>query len=61
MARSVFPAANSFAESSTLPVGTTLIRTADFAASSRPAMIEATLAASPSNDPTARLSVTGFE
>ena len=61
MARSILPAANSFAESSTLSVGTILMRTADFAASSRPAMIAATLVASPSNDPTARLSITGFE
>jgi hypothetical protein len=55
------PAANILAESSTLSVGAMLMRTADFAASSRSAMIEAILVASPSNDPTARVSVTGFE
>ena len=60
MARSVFPAAKVFAESSTLSVGTIFNRTADLVASSRAAMIDAILAASPSNDPTATLSTVGL-
>ena len=50
IARSVSPAANNFVNLSTLSVGTMLMRTVDFAASSRFAIIEATLVASPSND-----------
>jgi len=58
-ARSALPAANALAAPSAVPLSMTVSRTGALASTSRLAIADMALAASPSTEPTATLSVTG--